>query len=444
MTEATGATSGRGWYHGWNIIIVCIFAAMAGNGLTINSFSLFLKSWSADLHAPVSSFTLAIAACGILCSIMAPFAGTVIDRLPARPVFIVGLIVVALFDFGISFAQAPWQIMGLYGALGAVGLILTTTMPANALVSRWFVRRLGLALGLTAFGLGMGGVIMPPLIGALMPALGWRMIWRLAGAFVVIVLLPLVILVMRERPGERDGSYYLTADGDTAPRPHGHGAHGGGDSSVTMGTILTNRNFWVVVAAFIPMMGVYGGISQNIAPIAASRGIGTTSAGLMLAGLNLGMLAGTLLGGMASDRLGNRLPLAILTLATALAGVMVGFGQNILVVGVGAILAGCGNAFWPVISATFAREFGPGAVGRCLGMVTLFLPGTAFLPFIVAKIQEATGSYGPALSALAAMSLLGAVVCFLFMREKPRGAAAAGGDVAPDAGIPNGLATQHD
>jgi MFS family permease len=418
MTQATGEAAGRGWYHGWNIVVVCIFAAIAGNGLTINAFSLFLTSWSADLHAPVSSFTLAIAACGILCSILAPFAGTMVDKLPARPVFAVGLLIVALFDLGISFAQAPWHVIALYALLGSSGLILTTTMPANALVSRWFVRRLGLALGLTSFGLGMGGVIMPPLIAVLMPDFGWRMIWRLAAAFVAIILVPLVLLTLRDRPGERDGTSYRTADGAASAPVMGHGAHRAGDGSVTTRTIFASRNFWVILAAFIPMMGVYGAISQNIAPIVASRGMGTGSASIMLAALNLGMLAATLLGGILSDRLGERIPLAALTFATAVAGVMVGFGHGVLVVGIGAVLAGCGNAFWPVITAALAREFGAGGVGRGIGMVTLFLPGTAFLPFIVAKIQESTGSYGPALGTLAALSLVGAAICFLFLRER--------------------------
>jgi hypothetical protein len=50
----------RGWYHGWNIVAVCIVSQVAANGLTYNAFSLFLRDWSRELHAPISRLQLAV------------------------------------------------------------------------------------------------------------------------------------------------------------------------------------------------------------------------------------------------------------------------------------------------------------------------------------------------------------------------------------------------
>jgi cyanate permease len=51
-------------------------------------------------------------------------------------------------------------------------------------------------------------------------------------------------------------------------------------------------------------------------------------------------------------------------------------------------------------------------------MLTLFVPIIVFTPFIVAKVRETTGSYSPALSGLAVLTLAGGVACFLFMHER--------------------------
>jgi cyanate permease len=74
---------------------------------------------------------------------------------------------------------------------------------------------------------------------------------------------------------------------------------------------------------------------------------------------------------------------------------------------------------WPLLGAAIAREFGSSGVGRGFGMLTLFVPVIVFTPFIVAKVRETTGSYAPALSGLAVLTLAGAVACLLFMRERP-------------------------
>jgi len=61
--NGTGRTSQR-WYHGWNIVAVCVLAGIAASALPINAFSLFLHDWSVQLHSPISTLQLGIAACG--------------------------------------------------------------------------------------------------------------------------------------------------------------------------------------------------------------------------------------------------------------------------------------------------------------------------------------------------------------------------------------------
>jgi MFS family permease len=422
MTIATGGNRKPGWYYGWNIVAACILAGIAASALPINAFSLFLADWSAQFHAPVSTLQLGIGACGLGCALLSPFVGILADKYPARWMFGIGLTGVALFCLGISLATRIWEYLVLYAVLLPFSLLMSTSLLANPIISRWFVRRLGLALSLTALGLGLAGVVMPPIVAATIPTLGWRGIWRIGGILIAVLVLPLVIAVLRDRPTERDGLHYLTG-GNSRPLPHGsHGA-----SELRWRDVFARRNFWLLIIVYVPMLALYGGCGQNLAPIAKTQGLSPQTAGVLLSLLNLSQLAATLMAGLLSDRFGNRLPLAGLAFATAIGGMLVAFGTGAGALGLGVILAGFGGAFWPLIAAAITVEFGAGGVGRVFGLVTFFLPLTVLAPFAVAKTQESTGSYTPALLTMTVLTLAGGAACMLWMRERREGKA-----VAPD------------
>ncbi len=421
MNITSDSARQRGWYYGWNIVAFAIVSTIAANGLTVNAFSLFLKDWSQQLHANISTLQLALAVMGVGGALLAPFVGALADKYPARWLFASGLAGMAIFHVGLSFVEATWQFLTLSAVLLPISVALSASLTSNAVVSRWFVRRRGLALGLTAFGLGIAGAVLPPIIAALMPAFGWRMIWRGAGIIIAVVLIPAALLVVRDRPAERDGVHYVTG-------PRQAGPHDGGEASdLTWRDILGRKNFWLLLAAYLPILALYGGCSQNLAPIAASRGLTTQAAGALLSVFSVFYVASTLFMGLLSDRFGNRLPLFGLAVATSAGGLIFAFGQRFAPLCVGIALAGLGGGIWPLLAAAAAVEFGAGAVGRAFGLLTLFIPLIVLAPFLVARLHEATGSYVAGIAALAVLAFLGGCGC-LFMRERRRGGS--GGDAA--------------
>ncbi|HKR93567.1 MFS transporter, partial [Novosphingobium sp.] len=211
MTAQAEARPRALWYHGWNIVAVAILSQIAGNGLALNSMSLFLHDWARDLHAPISALLVAILPFSIVVSISSPLIGAFADRYPARLLIAIGLTGMVAFCLLMSLADATWQVWMLYGILFPISLGLCALATANAVVSRWFVRRIGLALGITALGSAIGGVILPPVIAEVMPAIGWRGVWRAGGFITALVILPLVIWVVRDRPTQREGFHYLSA-----------------------------------------------------------------------------------------------------------------------------------------------------------------------------------------------------------------------------------------
>jgi MFS family permease len=406
----------RGWYHGWNIVVVCVLAQVAANGLPINAFSLFLHDWSVDLKAPISSLQLSLAALGLFSAIFSPLVGPLADKYPARRLMGGGILGIAAFYIALSFVQARWQFLVLFMIVLPLALVFSTTLVANACVSRWFTRRLGLALGLTAFGLGAAGVILPPLVAHLTPELGWRGVWRGAGAIIGVVVLPLVLLVMRDRPTARDGLDYVNGDGARAAF-QGHPRITGGANGLGWRDVLASRNFRLLVAVYLPMLALHGAVLHNLAPIATSRALSQQTAGALLSAFSFSHVTSTLIAGMLADRFGNRLPLVGLAMATAAGGILVALAGSEPLLFVGVLLVGLSGGMWPLLASAVAAEFGASHVGRSFGLLMMFLPLIGLMPSAVARIQEHTGSYAPGLCLLAALTCAGGAAC-LFMRER--------------------------
>lgn len=417
MTDTVVRTR-RGWYHGWNIVAACVLAQAVANGLPVNAFSLFLQDWSTQLHAPISFFQLGLAALGVVSAFGSPWVGVLADKYPARWLLGGGLLSTALFCIGVSVVRTSWQLLALFTVVLPVSVLFSSSLPANAVVARWFVKRLGLALGLAAFGLGLAGVVLPPLVAAIMPVLGWRLIWRGSGILIALVVAPLVMWVVRDRPDESDGIHYVPEDrASSAAHSVGRGSHPG-NTNLTWQGVLGRRNFWLLVAIFLPMLGLYGGCGNNLAPIAASQELSRQTAGMLLSALSFAHVASTLLSGLLSDRFGNRLPLAGLAMSAAAGGFLVALGHGVIDLGIGVVLVGLGGGMWPLLAAAIAREFGARGVGRAFGLLMMFLPVIVLMPFAVAKIHEVFGSYAPALAGLAGLTLLSGTACLVFMRER--------------------------
>jgi len=404
----------RGWYyHGWNIVAVCIICQGVANGLTYNSSSLFYEDWSKELHAPISRLTLGIALMGVVAAMMSPLVGALADRYPARRLFVPGLIGMALFYLGVGSITAPWQLLALYALVAAPSLTLCTAVPANALIARWFVRRRGLALGLSAFGIGLAGVVLPLILTPLQHGVDWRTIWRGGGVLIVAVVVPLVLLVVRNRPGEQEGRYYLS--GEAAPSGH-HGTPAGG-AQITWREVAARRNFWLLVGIYLPILALSGGCVQMIRPYGTLHGISKEASAMLLSLLSLMHVIATLVFGMLSDRFGNRLPFAGVAALMVVGSLLLAAGSNLTIITIGCALVGLGGGVIALLAAAVAVEFGAEAVGRAFGMCMFFVPVVVLAPFSISRTQEATGSYATPFIGWAAL-LAVSFMLSLLLRER--------------------------
>jgi len=409
MTGPTGARRPPLWYHGWNVVGVSVLSQVAALALTMNCFSLFLHDWTREFGVPVSTLAMSISLFSIGCMITAPLAGLAADRYPARWVFGGALAGLAAAHVAIGFTTAAWQVVLIYALVLPFVIAFASAVQGQAIVSRWFVRRVGVAMGLTAFGAALAGVIFPSLIVWLLPILGWRRVWWLFAAAIALVVLPLVVAVARDRPTQEEGRRYVGSGPPTRVA-----------AKLRLVQIASRRNFWITIGVFIPVQCSFMSVGVNFAPLVTSYGFSPATAGILLSLMSAAALCAKLLSGLAADRFGNRPPLVVAALCVSLGvGVIAVSAHNLSLLVAGVVLVGCAGACWTLLASATVAEFGPHDFGRAYGLISALTPVGSLAAPLLARVEEVSGSYTPGLAALCVLALCGAGLA-LFLKEKAR------------------------
>ena len=270
--------------------------------------------WS---HARVSSLASALTLGTIPGSVA---AGFLLERVELRIPIVAGAILTACSLLVTSHLNSylPLLISNFFAGFG-VGM--ATLLPAAAVIASWFQARRGTAMGTAIAGVSVGGMIMVQLVTAVNRTHGWRVGYEALAAPVLLIVIPLVLLVVRNRP--------------TDPEPDRGGADDGPRSDLylaglDLASAVGARSFWLIaIASFLFAFTVYGILTQLVLHL---LGIGYRPAQAAIAlSLVLGLnAAGKVLFGVVADSIGARLSLAI-SFALIACGliVLLGFRQRI-------------------------------------------------------------------------------------------------------------------
>jgi MFS family permease len=404
---AAGARRGLGWYYGWNVVALAVLTQMTTVALAVSGFSLFLLDWSHDFHAPVSRFQLAMTVMAVFSMPSSPLAGWLCHRFPVRWIVAGALLVGAGAHLIVAFSGSAWIVVGAYVLFG-FAVPISTSVPSQTLVSRWFVKRRGLALGISGLGSASAGVIFPPIIGLMMHAYGWRETWWVYAAFLAVVVVPLMLVGLRERPPPNDASGYVTgADLQDAV----------GEPTLSFRQIVARPNFWLLGPTLLCAFSAYMGVLANLPPLTKSHGMDAQTTVLLFSAYGLADLISKVGCGAIADRFGDRAPLVALCALGVVSAAGMAFAPGRVPLVACVLMMGLVGGIWtPIASATVA-EFGRHNFSRAFGMVCVFGPATTITPWVVALTQERTGSYTTGLLILAGLTLIGMVLS-LFVRER--------------------------
>jgi predicted MFS family arabinose efflux permease len=185
-----------------------------------------------------------------------------------------------------------WQYYLTLGVLGGAG-IACIQIPAAAIVSRWFVRSRGAAMGVISAGASASAIVFYPLNTYLILVFGWRTALAIFGLLVAVVTIPLAALLYREPPENSDRG----GERNAARTPE--------VGDWTLGMARRTVPFWAVFSMWAFGVIGYQIVTTHQVAHALDRGFDAVTLGWMFGLGGACTVAGNVVGGALSDRWGR-------------------------------------------------------------------------------------------------------------------------------------------
>ena len=232
-------------FYGWYIVLASVLSNALLSGVVWGGFGAFIIPIESTFGWSRSAISGAMALRQLESGILAPFVGWIVDRIGGRAVIIGGAVTtgLGLMALGwLSVGLASFYFFFIIVAIGTSGVSHAVTWPV--IISRWFDRKKGLAVGIAVTGPTIGTTLII-LNTALEDQFGWRSVLGVYG-IVVIVFIGLMGIIVRDRP-EQLG---LNPDGDPSPDSSlKHNTHFSGSvnsQGLSFRQTLRTNSFWLL------------------------------------------------------------------------------------------------------------------------------------------------------------------------------------------------------
>lgn len=358
------------FFYGWVIVAIATFALVVSNGLSIGGIPVFYKSIREDFvtaglvaaDRAESFIAFGASLTFLLSGLISPLAGWLIQKFPLRNLMLVGCVILG---GGLALHATANSVALVYAARIMMGVSLgfVGVLPSVVLVSNWFSRRRGTALGILLTGTSVGGVLIPPLATPLIERFGWRLAMAALSMIIWLILAPAIFFLVRSRPdaiGEfADG---IPTDDATPPTTR---------TGLSFFEAIRTSQFWIFALAAALIFYPIFVTSQQLILQTARIGFTSWQNTFVLSGLFAVSVAGKFLFGYLSDRFS---PVRVALVCTAMM-----FASTFILLRLNTTTAflflvpfglGYGGAF-VLIQRLVADFFGDRDYPRILGAITI-------------------------------------------------------------------------
>lgn len=398
-------------FHGWWIVGVAMLAQAVSTGLAIYSYGLLVVPIGTEFGANRMEMMWGKTGLSLMTIVLSPLLGTLLDRRSTRALMVFGSLALGAAFLWISVSRTLWEFVFAFAVLTAVAVAMLGPLGTSALVTRWFVGRRGRALSLTALGSSIGGLLIPYLFQDLIDALGWRAACAWVGISAVVLLLPLMVVLVRDRPADLG----LHPDGAaTAATSASHAA----PAPAPADDLLRSGRFWQIAVAIGAVFAANAALLVNIVPFAQGEGIASKQAALLVSAYAVSGIGGKLLFSLIADRVD--LKVSLLAVMTSLVPPIIALTQTNsyqVMLLCSAIIGMVSGGLMPGWTALLARLYGPLHYGRVMGRM---LPVTGIMATVIVPLVgflfDRSGDYDIAFLFLAGL-VVGAMMFLAPMRS---------------------------
>ena len=360
-------------------------------------FGVFVEPLSKTFGWSKPSILFAATIVSLMIMVVSPLQGYLIDRFGARPIVLSSCLAFALGLGGMDFLSS--NISSFYIMYGLLPLLAIGLWPVSYLrvVSTWFEKRLGLAIGIANGGIGLGAAMLPPILTYIILNGSVQWAYVSLGVIVLLVVLPINALLLYESPETRPARGVASA------------------SNEDFKSLIKTQTFIVLTLAFFFLGFVNTGLVTNQISLLIDGGATPQQAAFVQAVFGLAVLIGRFLTGVLLDYVSAKRLMSVVCIGGAAACLLYAVGPAGAIVYLCAILIGMVyGAEFDVLSYIIKRSFGLASFGRVYGTIfAVFQLGAALGATLLPLSRTQFQSYGPGLAVYAAVLVLSGILFFV-------------------------------
>ena len=403
-------------HFAWLILIGLCVSVGLGKAALNNSAGLFLSPVSQDLNVGVGSLTIYLSVSSIVTLLFLPFGGKLLSKYSARLVLFFAIVFQAgaFALFGLMNSIWGWYLLAIPLAIGGVFI---TVIGGPVLIERWFSKGKGLALGiLSAIG-GLLGVFAQPIIGTLISQFGWRNAYFITGLGVLIIVAPIILLLIRNSPKDKNTKAYGDTSTDIDPHKQIQNIEG-----ISYTTAKKTPAFFLL-ALFFFIITAISSFTMHVPTYLVNHGQKVSIAGAMMSALMVGVFVGSLVFGYLTDKIGaKKVGLLAMILGLIATILLIAMPDFIVVVAVALFLFGVFTSSIGTIapamasslfgSKDYSQIYSTSSIGLALASIVA-LPAYGF-------IYDISGSYTAGLIIIILLFVVNIIAILLAFKNKEK------------------------
>jgi MFS family permease len=389
------------FYYGWVVMIASLVIGIVSFGIRY-SFGVFFGSLETEFNLSRTAVSGIFSVYMILCGVFGVAGGWALDRFGPRKTALAMSLITGLSLLVSSQVHSAWQLYITYSFLMAVGTGAIFSI-VNTTTTRWFVRKRGLAVGITSAAGSIGEVFMAPLATFLIANYDWRVSFIILGVMVLVIMVPVSQLMKRD-PRDvgllPDGSSSETQPNNPQPMDNQPRVT---DDGLTLSEAWRVREFWYLILTWLLLSFSVHLILTHTVPHAMDLGISALNAALIISLVGAGSILGRVIEGRLSDSVGRK-PLAIISaglmVVTLIALIFIHDLWMFMVFGVvfGYAWGGLGSQ----VTLLIGDVFGVRSLGLIMGTITAgWALGAAIGPAVGGWVFDTTRTYSAAFAVAA-------------------------------------------